>query len=31
MGRFMLFKPLWWVLHVITIAFFFWLGHASNF
>jgi hypothetical protein len=31
MNRFMLFKPLWWVLHVVTIVFLFWLGHVSYF
>jgi hypothetical protein len=31
MRRFLLYKPLWWVLHVVTITFFFWLGHAVNF
>jgi hypothetical protein len=31
MNRFLMFKPGWWILHVITIAFFFWLGHAIHF
>jgi hypothetical protein len=26
-----LYKPWWWVLHVGTIAFFFWLGHFVRF
>ncbi len=28
MFRFMLFKPGWWILHILAIAFFFWLGHV---
>lgn len=28
MYRFMLYKPGWWILHSIAIAFVFWLGHA---
>ena len=28
MYLFMLFQPGWWVLHIIAIAFMFWLGHA---
>jgi hypothetical protein len=31
MFRFMLFKPGWWILHIIAIVFFFWLGHAVKF
>jgi hypothetical protein len=31
MYRFMLFKPGWWILHLIAIAFVFWLGHAIGF
>lgn len=31
MHRFMLFKPGWWILHIIAIAFVFWLGHAIRF
>jgi hypothetical protein len=31
MFRFMLYKPGWWILHIIAIAFVFWLGHAIRF
>ncbi len=31
MYRFMLYKPGWWVLHIIAVAFVFWLGHAIRF
>ncbi len=31
MNRFLLFKPGWWVLHIIAIALMFWLGHAVRF
>ena len=31
MNRFLFLKPGWWVLHVIVIAFVFWLGHAVHF
>ncbi len=31
MFRFMLYKPGWWILHVIAIGFVFWLGHAIRF
>lgn len=31
MRRFMMFQPGWYVLHVIAIAFMFWLGHAVRF
>jgi hypothetical protein len=31
MFRFMLFKPGWWLLHIIALAFLFWLGHAVRF
>lgn len=31
MFRFMLFKPGWWILHVVAVAFMFWLGHAVRF
>jgi hypothetical protein len=31
MFRFMLFKPGWWILHIIAIAFVFWLGHVVRF
>jgi hypothetical protein len=27
----MLFKPGWLVLHIVAIAFMFWLGHAVHF
>ena len=27
MHRFFLWKPGWWVLHAVAIAFMFWLGH----
>jgi len=31
MFRFMLYKPGWWILHIVAIAFVFWLGHAIRF
>ena len=31
MGRFMLFRPGWWILHIIAVIFVFWLGHAIRF
>jgi hypothetical protein len=31
MHRFMLFKSGWWILHILAIAFFFWLGHLVKF
>ena len=31
MYKFMIFKPGWWVLHVIAIFLVFWLGHAVRF
>lgn len=31
MHRFLLKKPLWWVLHVAAVGFVFWLGHAVKF
>jgi len=31
MAKFMLFKTGWWVLHILAIAFMFWLGHAVKF
>jgi hypothetical protein len=31
MNRFRLFSVYWWILHVITLAFFFYLGHAVHF
>jgi hypothetical protein len=30
-GRFRLFSPGWWVLHVLAVALFFFLGHAVRF
>ena len=27
MHRFLLWKPGWWVVHVVAILFMFWLGH----
>ena len=31
MFRFMLYKPGWWVLHIIAIGFVLWLGHVIRF
>jgi len=31
MYRFLLFKPGWWILHIIAIALIFWLGHSVQF
>ena len=31
MNKFRLFKPGWWILHVVAIIFFFWLGHMVHF
>jgi hypothetical protein len=31
MKEFWLFKPGWWILHVIAIVFMFWLGHTVTF
>ncbi len=31
MYRFMLFKTGWWILHILAVAFVFWLGHAVRF
>ncbi len=31
MNKFKLFKPAWWVLHVIMVFFMFWLGHVVRF
>lgn len=28
MHRFLLFKPGWWIIHILAIAFVFWLGYA---
>jgi len=31
MNKIKWFKPLWWVLHVVAIAFVLWLGHSIQF
>ncbi len=31
MDKFKFLKPLWWVLHALTISFIFWLGHFVRF
>ena len=31
MQNFLLFKPGWWILHILAIGFVFWLGHAIRF
>ncbi len=31
MNKFMLYKPFWWVLHLIAVGFMFWLGSMANF
>lgn len=31
MNRFFLWKPGWWVLHLLAIAFMLWLGHIVRF
>jgi hypothetical protein len=31
MNKIKWFKPLWWVLHVVAIAFVLWLGHSILF
>jgi hypothetical protein len=31
MNRFRYFGRNWWILHVVTVPFFFWLGHAIHF
>lgn len=31
MNRFKLFSVYWWILHVIALLFFFYLGHAVHF
>jgi hypothetical protein len=31
MNRFFLWKPGWWVLHILAIAFMLWLGHIVRF
>ena len=31
MDKFKFLKPMWFVMHIITIAFMFWLGHIVKF
>jgi hypothetical protein len=31
MNRFFLWKPGWWALHILAIAFMLWLGHIVHF
>ena len=31
MNKIKWFKPLWWVLHIVAIAFVAWLGHSVSF
>ncbi len=31
MNKVKLFKPAWWILHILMIYFIFWLGHAIRF
>jgi hypothetical protein len=31
MNKIKLFKPLWWVLHIVAIVFVAWLGHFIKF
>lgn len=31
MHRFLLWKPGWWVLHILAFAFMLWLGHFTRF
>jgi hypothetical protein len=31
MNRFFLWKPGWWILHILAIAFMLWLGHIVRF
>jgi len=31
MNKFRLLTRNWWILHVLAIVFFFWLGHAIHF
>jgi hypothetical protein len=31
MEQFKWFTRNWWILHVVAVAFFFWLGHAIHF
>jgi len=31
MNRFFLWKPGWWILHALAVAFMLWLGHIVRF
>jgi hypothetical protein len=31
MNKIKIFKPLWWVLHILAIVFVLWLGHFAGF
>jgi hypothetical protein len=31
MNQFRMFTPYFWILHLVGLAFFFWLGHAIHF
>ena len=31
MDQFKWFTRNWWILHIVAVAFFFWLGHAIHF
>lgn len=31
MYRFFLWKPGWWILHILAVCFVFWLGHFVRF
>jgi hypothetical protein len=31
MTQFKMFNVNWWILHIVALAFFFWLGHAVRF
>jgi hypothetical protein len=31
MDQFNWFTRNWWILHIVAVAFFFWLGHAIHF
>jgi len=30
MHRFFLWKPAWWILHIIAVVFVFWIGHMMR-
>lgn len=30
MNKFRLYKPGWWMLHLLAVLFFLWLGHAVS-